>query len=76
MPVEFDESVPEPSRAASAKKVSGLSELLIKAGIVKSETGAQMIYLLIAVLALAASAYLFASSTKGPPPPTLEQLVP
>lgn len=75
MPVEFNEPIPESSRSAASKRPSALSNLLIKAGIVKTERGAQAVFFIIAVLALVGAAFLFTASTKGPPPPTLEQLI-
>ncbi len=76
MPVEFDEPIPESTRPAVSKKPSLLSGLLMKTGLVKTEQGAQVVYLIVAVLALAGAAYFFVSSTKVPPSPTPSQLVP
>lgn len=76
MPVEFNEPIPQSSRPESARKMSGLSKLLIGTGLVKTEAGAQLVLFVIAVLAIAASAFLFVEASKGPPAPTLEQLIP
>lgn len=76
MSVEFNEPASVMNTRAAAKPPSLLSRLLIKSGIVKTETGAQAVFVIIIILALAGTVFLFSKGALEPPAPTYEQIQP
>jgi hypothetical protein len=73
MVVEFNEPGAD-ARVARPAKVSGLSKLIIGTGLVKSEQGAQIIFLVLALVCIVLSAYMYATSGKESPQPTPAQV--
>ncbi len=68
----------EPSavtRSGVRKRVSFFSRAVIGTGIVKTETGAQVVLFVIGALCLLAAVYFLKDSAKSPPQPTPAQVV-
>jgi hypothetical protein len=57
----------------SSSKHSSLSQLIIKTGIIKTETGAQIVLLIVSVMLLITASTLFMRANVEPPAPTPEQ---
>ena len=74
MSVEFDEP-PAMVSVRNQKQSSSFSRLVIKTGIVKTETGAQIVLLVLAVALLLGSAFFFIRLNTEAPAPTPAQVV-
>lgn len=75
MSVEFEEPPVVVGNAMASKKKFSFSALLIKTGLVKTEATAQLILLVVAVLLIITSGFLFFRSNSEPPAPTPAQTV-
>lgn len=75
MAVIFDENPIAPSRAVSAKRSSFLTKLIIKTGIVKTEAGAQIALLIIALVVVALWLYVGMASNVVVEPPSAEEII-
>lgn len=75
MAVQFDEGPVLPSRPPSAKRLSLITGLLIKTGLVKSERGAKLLLLLVALIAIAVTAYLLTAGRVIVEPPTAAEII-
>ena len=72
MSVEFDEpELSTPARFAK-KRLSPFIIIILKTGLVKTETGAQIVLLALAGILIVVSAILFMQSNAQPPVPTPE----
>ncbi len=72
MPVTFDENE-VPVRASSAKHRVSFSEFLIKNGVVKTERGAQILLIVVAVILIGIFLYTVSSSSVKIEPPSPEE---
>lgn len=75
MPVEFDEPQVTTRSVARPERISSLSKLVIKTGIVKTEQGAQLLFFVLAALLIALSVFFFVGSSSSPPQPTPAQVI-
>lgn len=75
MSVQFDEPAQTFSTHPKKRQTSSFSSIVIKTGLVKTETGAQIVLLIIAAALLAASFTLFIRANQEPPAPTPAQVV-
>ncbi len=71
MAVIFNEPTSTPNRSGRGRTTS-LAGVIIKMGLARTNTGAQVIMFVIAVLALGALVFTTPWLTKSPPPPVVE----
>lgn len=70
MSVEFNEPAALTRVRPGGGKVTGITGLIIKTGIVKTTTGAQVVLLLVAVACFVVAGILFSRTSSVPPAPT------
>lgn len=69
MGVEFNEPTFSSSREGGSGKKSSFEQFIINTGIVRTETGARFILVVVALVMLALAGFLFIDSGSVPPPP-------
>ncbi len=75
MAIEFDEpGVDMPIRERAPEKISGITGLVIKSGLVSDKRGARVVLVVIALIAGALAIYFSYSTVQTPPAPTLKQI--
>lgn len=75
MAVIFNEPQTLRSSRPQKKTVSFFTQMVISTGIVKTETGANWVLFVLAVICIVASVFMYNDGVRKPPAPTPQQVV-